>query len=83
MAAAALYCKVISVGPAEDGKVYIWLKDTNGSFESRYFYAVDAEKAQMLATGLTAITSGLGVSAYLADTAENSQVNRLYLQAGA
>ena len=71
-------CSVEKVGPAEDGVIYIWLKDRNGTF-NHWFKAVDLMKREMLATALTATTTKGAVDVALTATAEYSQLNRMYL----
>ena len=72
-------CRVQLAGPAEDGKIYIHLKDELGAFES-WFFAYDSIKQEMLATALTAISTGFPVSAALTSSDEYSQIERLYIK---
>ncbi len=72
-------CEVGAAGPAEDGTIYIQLRDVGGAFPLHWYYAVSNERKEMLATALAAITSGFRVSAYLVSKDEYSQINRLYI----
>ena len=72
-------CEVTVAGPADDGVIYIGLRDTAGSFPSRWFKAIPAMQNEMLATALTALATGGQVSAHVADIAEYSALQRLYL----
>lgn len=72
-------CTVNRAGPAENNIIYIHLRATNGSF-SAWFSAVDNMKKEMLATALTAITTGKSVDAFLTDTTAYSTINRLYVR---
>jgi hypothetical protein len=73
-------CDVVRTGPAEDGTIFIRLRDVGGAFPSRWFPAAGPTKREMLATALTAITTGLHVNAFLTSTTEyQGVVNRLYL----
>ena len=73
-------CQVGSAGPAENGNIYILLKDVAGAFPFQWYYAVSNERKEMLATALAAITSGFKVSAYLVSKDAYSQISRLYVQ---
>ena len=80
---AAFYnCDVIRAGPGGDNTIYIMLRDKEGAFPERWFVALPAQQKEMLATALTAVTTGLSVRASLDDTNENTQINRLYIQEG-
>ena len=75
-------CDVQRVGPAEDGAVYIGLDERDDSaFQGwRWFKAIDAMKREMLATSLTALSTGLPVTVALAEPPdEYTVVNRLYV----
>jgi hypothetical protein len=71
-------CAVNLVGPAEAGVIYIHLRENNGQFD-RWYQAYDAVKKEMLATALSAISTGLRVSVYLTTTDEYGTINRLYV----
>ena len=71
-------CTVNYACPAEDGVIYIHLHDRAGAFDS-WFKATEVCKREMLATALTAITSGLPVSAALATQDEYGVLERLYV----
>jgi hypothetical protein len=69
-------CEVDYVGPADDGVIYIRLREGNGAFD-RWFKACDSHKREMLATAFTAITTGLRVKAALDTTDEYGTIMRL------
>ncbi|MGC6176275.1 hypothetical protein [Lacrimispora sp. 38-1] len=73
-------CKVTSTGPAEDGNIYIGLRslDVNPPF-TNWFKAVEGERKEMLATALTAISTGNNVTTLLTDSKPYSIINRLYI----
>lgn len=71
-------CVVNYAGPAEDGVIYIHLRDRAGAFDS-WYKATDVCKKEMLATALTAITSGLPVSAALTTQDQYGVCQRLYV----
>lgn len=70
-------CHLNMAGPAENGAVYLHLRDTDGAFE-HWFQAVESVKALILSTALTAIAHELTVTVHLSSTAEYGTVNRLY-----
>ncbi len=74
-------CTVQRVGPAENGVIYIWLKDNKDSSEfDHWFQAYEGMKREMLATALAAISTGFPVNAWLpSGITQYSQLNRLYL----
>jgi len=72
-------CSVNLAGPAEDGTVYIHLRETGGQFD-RWYSATTGMKREMLATALAALTSGKMVSAYISTTDEYGTINRLYVR---
>ena len=71
-------CHVTRAGPAENGTVFVALRATNNSFHE-WFEAVPAMQREMLATALTAISTGNQVSASLSATTAYSTINRLYV----
>lgn len=74
------YCDIIRAGQAEDGRVYIGLRDRAESWPGwRWYYAVEGYKREMLATALTAVSTGYPVDAALVSTDDYSQINRLYV----
>lgn len=73
-------CNVTRAGPAENGTIYVALKAKDNSFHN-WFVAVPAMEREMLATALTAISTGNGVTASLSATTAYSTVNRLYVRA--
>jgi hypothetical protein len=72
-------CKVTRVGPADDGKVYIWLQDEGNKF-SNWFVAFEDMKREMLATALTALSMTLAVDANVESTDAYSRCMRLYVR---
>lgn len=71
-------CKVTRAGPAENGTVYIALRAKDNSFH-QWFVAEPTMEREMLATALTAISSGHDVSSLLSATTAYSTINRLYV----
>ena len=71
-------CEVMRAGPAENGVIYIALKDVGGTF-NHWFQAVPSQKNEMLATALSAISLEKKVSVWLTGTAAYSTINRLYI----
>ena len=57
-------CSVNFACPADDGVIYIHLREEGGQFD-RWYKAYDGMKREMLATALTAITTGLPVLVFL------------------
>ncbi|MFD0361200.1 hypothetical protein ACFQZZ_07020 [Nocardia sp. GCM10030253] len=77
-------CKVGSVGPAEDGDVFIKLDDEGDGWSGlRWFKATGAVRKEMLAVALTALPLGLLVQARLASATEYSLIERLYIRRSA
>ncbi len=73
-------CEVLSTGVAEDGATLIQLRSVGGEFPARWFRGtIEEAKKQMLATALTAITTGLHVIVFLESPTEYSQVLRIYV----
>jgi hypothetical protein len=72
-------CEITATGPAEDGVVYVRLRDTGGVLSERWFKAVATMKREMLTTALAAMSSGRRVTANVANDAEYSDLNRLYV----
>jgi len=76
-------CEVVRTGPAEDGTVFIMLRDLGGAFGPGWYPAVDAMKREMLATALAAISTGFHVDVSLSSTDEYAgRVNRMYVTRG-
>ncbi len=73
-------CDVLQAGPAENGKVYVALRSTDGSFY-RWFSANTSFNKEMLATALTAIGTAKRVRVNLTSTSAYSTINRMYIQA--
>lgn len=72
-------CQVTQTGPAEDGSVYVGLWDDKGSFKDRWFKATDKIEKEILATALTAMSTGFKVAALVEAPAQYSELKRLYL----
>lgn len=72
-------CEVGSAGPADNGNIYILLRDVGGAFPFQWYVAVSNERKEMLATALAAITSGFRASVYLVSKDAYSQINCLYI----
>ncbi len=73
------HCEVTRTGPAEDGVVYVMLRDTGGAFSDRWFKAVDRMKREMLATALAAMSTGRRVDAAVTSDVQYSELQRLYI----
>jgi hypothetical protein len=71
-------CDVTQAGPAENGTIYIALHATDNSFHN-WFVAVPQMEREMLATALTAVSTGKRVTTFVTDTAAYSTINRLYV----
>jgi hypothetical protein len=71
-------CNVNMTGPAEDGKIYVHLREVNGVFDSWYVAAAAAKK-EILATALTAISASLRVTAFITTKDAYGTLNRLYV----
>jgi len=72
-------CIVNLTGPAEDGTVFIHLRERAGQFD-RWYSATQSMKKEMLATALVALSSNKPVSANLNTTDEYGVINRLYVR---
>lgn len=72
-------CDVTRAGPAENGTIYIGLKDVGGAFPGTWFEAVPSMEKEMLATALTAVSTGKRCTVSITDTAPYSTLNRLYI----
>jgi hypothetical protein len=75
-------CEVLKAGPAEDGVIYIMLRDSGGKFpQGRWFNSVERMKKEMLATALAAMSSGRRVDAALQEPPnEYTELQRLYIK---
>lgn len=72
-------CKVSRAGVKEDGTILINIKDVNGSFDWRWFFAPVSVRKESLATALAAVTTGLQVEAHLDSISEYSYLKGIYL----
>ena len=81
---ATFICRVSGAGSTEDGSVLIKLTNTGNDPQfSGWFIAAAVPRREMLATALTAISTGYKVEAHLSDTVvDTSEVHRLYLLTG-
>jgi PASTA domain len=71
-------CRVMRAGPADDSKIYIRLAEKQGAWE-RWFSAIEAFEKEMLATALTAISTGNEVEVLLETLDEYGRIMRLYV----
>jgi hypothetical protein len=62
----------------DDSKIYIRLAEKQGAWE-RWFSATEAFEKEMLATGLTAISTGNEVDVQLEAINEYGRIMRLYI----
>lgn len=72
-------CNAIWAGPAEEGSMFIRLRERGGAWE-RWYRGFETYKKEMLAVALTAITTGFPVSALLTTSDEYGTINRLYVR---
>ena len=79
MPASTHVCRVSKTGSAEDGPIYVWLRENNSRF-NHWFKANESTKRELLAVALTAVTTGLEVEAMVSDTSEYSTLLRLYVR---
>lgn len=66
-------------GPAAGETIPIMLTDTGGAFQDRWFYAHEAHEKEMLATALTALSTGAKATVMLHSRDAYSQIQYLYL----
>jgi hypothetical protein len=71
-------CRVTKAGAADDSKIYIRLGEKQGAWE-RWYSAIEAFEKEMLATALTAISTGNEVEVQLETVDEYGRVLRLYV----
>jgi hypothetical protein len=71
-------CYVDAVGPAEDGKIYIWLRDKAGIVNA-WFYANSTIAQNALPVAIAALINRKIVSVSLIDTAAYSRIDRIYI----
>lgn len=72
-------CRVERTGPADDGRIYVWLNHQGGQF-NHWFFAMPAIQREILSTALTAISTGLLVDVLLVSTDEYSMIARIYVK---
>ncbi|MEU8664253.1 hypothetical protein [Actinoplanes philippinensis] len=73
-------CVVRAAGPqADTGKVVVLLDDPKGAFDNDWFLA-QRDPDRILATAIAAITYNRTVSVNLQGTAQNSIIDRMYLE---
>ena len=70
---------VTMAGPAENGTVYAAIIPADNSFH-RWFILEPTMEKEMLATALTAVSTGKKVLTNLSSTDAYSTVNRLYVK---
>jgi hypothetical protein len=71
-------CSVHSVGPGEDGTIWVNLTATNGEFTEVWFIALPAIRRQVLETALAALQSNLRCQVGLTDKSANSEIYRIH-----
>ena len=71
-------CRVHSVGPGEDGTIWVNLTATNGEFTEVWFIALPAIRQQVLETALAALQSNLRCQVGLTGKAANSEIYRIH-----
>ncbi len=73
-------CSVMKAGPAEDGRVYIWLRDLGGKFDT-WFFANPEIRRDALSVAIVAIVNGIKVEAALPSPSPQAytSINRIYL----
>jgi hypothetical protein len=72
-------CDVTWAGPIETGQIWIRLREVGGQFE-RWYSPVSIVQKEMLATALTAMTTGFRVDAALTTKDEWGPIERLYIK---
>jgi hypothetical protein len=70
-------CRVKSAGAGHDNEVRIRLENMGAPDFDHNFFAIPSQRREMLATALTAITTGLPVNAQLDSTVENETIMNL------
>jgi hypothetical protein len=76
-------CRVTRTSTNNNARVLIGLSDSASppAFNERWFSVSDSARREMLASGLTAMSTGLLVSAELASSAEYSNILQLQVVA--
>jgi len=70
-------CYIDSTGPAEDGKIYIWLRDEEGRFSG--WFSADSRIAQdALSVALDALINKKLCNVALTNTKSYSEIQRIY-----
>lgn len=82
-------CTVHRAGPANadadtpSPTIYLGLSDRDGAFAKYWFFAANSAKREMLATALTALSTGMRVTAFVdppnANNTPYTQCHRLYV----
>ncbi|MFI7494374.1 hypothetical protein ACH9D2_06600 [Kocuria sp. M4R2S49] len=77
-------CQVLEAGPNKDGSMNIRLRSTSTptAFDALNFKAHEATKREMLTVALTALSSGMHVSAELTAHKHNATIASLYISPG-
>lgn len=74
------HCHVNAAGANADGEIYILLDDTGAAFPARTGFIADRSvKREMLATALTAISTGQTVGAELEAAVADSRIIALHV----
>jgi hypothetical protein len=76
----AKICPVQSVGPGEDGTIWVNLTDIRGQFTEVWFTVLPAIRQQALETALAALQSSLDCQVGLTGTDPGSQIYRIHAQ---
>lgn len=72
-------CRVLMAGPAEDGVIYISLRNQGSPEFTHWFKAHPDMQKEMLSVALTAITANLPVSVAPKELVDYGQIDRMYL----
>ncbi|UCH98178.1 MAG: hypothetical protein JSV88_15380 [Candidatus Aminicenantes bacterium] len=72
-------CEVVMVGP-DKGYIKLKLTEQDGSFINRWFTASEDQEKEILATGLTAMSSNFKVRACFDSLAEGGTIVSLFIQ---
>lgn len=73
-------CDVLRVGPARQGRIDLWLQHGDGAFPETVFTVHDPMRREILATALTAASTGQKVDVELDSIESGSVAYSLYLR---
>jgi hypothetical protein len=73
-------CRVMQTGPTSATDVLLQLTETEGAFTGRWHKAAPDMQREMLATALTAVSTGLPVAVNLESDAADSIIHNIYLK---